>query len=255
MRSDRSVACWGAQGGGAATPPAGSFDSVSAGAGHTCGVRSNGSVACWGSNADGRATPPAGSFVSVSAGAIHTCGVRSNGSVACWGFNGNGEATPPTGSFVSVSAGRGHTCGVKSNGSVACWGSDESGQATPPAGSFDDHGNDFDTATRIAIRETVAIELETYKNRDMLVFRARPGTEYVFTLSFQWYEVRSYPAVITMDIHDTGGRVLARLGDYDFSLMGSRNKIRWQAATGGDYYIVLGNENANGGFVLTVTAR
>ena len=62
------------------------------------------------------------SFDSVSAGSHHTCGVRSNGSVACWGWNESGQATPPAGSFVSVSAGGGHTCGVRSDGSVACWG-------------------------------------------------------------------------------------------------------------------------------------
>ena len=144
---------------------------------------------------------------------------------------------------------------MRSDGSVACWGSNEYGQATPPAGSFDDHGNDFDTATRIAIGDAVVIELEDPVDRDVLVFRARSGTEYVFTLSFQSYQVMSDPAVVTMALHDVGGRVLARLGDYDFSLMGRRNKTRWQAATGGDYYIVVGNENASGVFVLTVTAR
>ena len=59
---------------------------MSAGPWHTCGVRSNGSVACWGSNQFGQATPPAGSFVSVNVEALYTCGVRSNGSVACWGL-------------------------------------------------------------------------------------------------------------------------------------------------------------------------
>ena len=29
----------------------------------------------------------------------------------------------------------------------------------------------------------------------------------------------------------------------------------WQAATGGDYYIVVGNEDALGVFALTVTVR
>ena len=101
MRSDGSVACWGDD--------------------------------YWFSDYYGRATPPAGSFVSVSAGTAHTCGVRSNGSVACWGGNWDGQATPPAGSFVSVSAGLAHTCGVRSNGSVACWGWDDVGQATPPA--------------------------------------------------------------------------------------------------------------------------
>ena len=99
-------------------------------------MRSSGSVACWGYNEYGQATPPAGSFVSVSAGTFTTCGVRSDGSVACWGSDEDGQATPPAGSFVSVSAGVVHTCGVRSDGSVACWGSDEDGQATPPAGSF-----------------------------------------------------------------------------------------------------------------------
>ena len=38
---------------GYAGPPAGEFAPVSAGWGHTCGVRSNGSVACWGRQARG----------------------------------------------------------------------------------------------------------------------------------------------------------------------------------------------------------
>ena len=136
VRSDGSVACWGSDRFGQATPPAGSFDSVSAGWQHTCGVRSDGSVVCWGSDRFGQATPPAGSFDSVSAGSGHTCGVRSDGSVACWGLDNDGRATPPAGSFVSVSAGPGHACGVRNDGSVACWGLDNDGRATPPAGSF-----------------------------------------------------------------------------------------------------------------------
>ena len=80
-------------------------------------MRSNGSVACWGRDDDGQATPPAGPFVSVNAGPWHTCGVRSNGSVACWGSNQFGQSTPPAGSAVSVSAGALHNCGVRSNGS------------------------------------------------------------------------------------------------------------------------------------------
>ena len=95
------------------------------------------------------------------------------------------------GSFVSVTAGDRHSCGLRSDGSVACWGSDEDGRATPPAGSFDsvsalvnpmdDHGNDFESATRIAIGEAVAVELEDLDDRDVLAFRARPDTEYVLT--------------------------------------------------------------------------
>ena len=94
-----------------------SFASASAGYDHTCGVRDNGSVACWGDDEDGQATPPEGRFASVSAGSNHTCGVRQDGSVACWGqyyaslFSEIGRPLPigqvtPDGRFASVSTGR-----------------------------------------------------------------------------------------------------------------------------------------------------
>ena len=136
VKTDGSVACWGADDYGEATPPGGSFSSVSTGSRHTCGVKTGGSVACWGNDDYGRATPPSGSFSSVNAGGRHTCGVRTDDSVACWGADEYGEATPLGGSFSSVSAGALHTCGVRTGGSVACWGRDHYGQATPPSGSF-----------------------------------------------------------------------------------------------------------------------
>jgi alpha-tubulin suppressor-like RCC1 family protein len=58
---------------------------VSAGYEHTCGVRTDGSLACWGGNYAGQATPPAGAFAQVSAGGGHTCGIRTDGREACWG--------------------------------------------------------------------------------------------------------------------------------------------------------------------------
>ena len=119
----------------------------------------------------------------------------------------------------------------------------------------DDHGDDLESATRIAIGEDVRTVLHDYDDRDVLVFRARPGTEYVLTLNYQTGERRGAAAGTTMALHEAGGRVLARLSDYDFSSNRSRNKIMWQAATGGDYYIVVGNEDAFGVFALTVTVR
>ena len=103
-------------------------------------MRRDGSVECWGDDdALCKANPPTGEFTSVSAGWGHTCGVRSDGSVECWGDDDAlCKANPPTGEFTSVSAGWGHTCGVRSDGSVECWGSNEDlggneiGQATPP---------------------------------------------------------------------------------------------------------------------------
>ena len=101
---------------------AGGFTQVSAGYLHTCGVRTDGTLACWGSNSDGQATPPDGTFSQVSAGGFHTCGVRTDGTLACWGGNSDGQATPPDGTFSQVSAGRFHTCGVRTDGTLACWG-------------------------------------------------------------------------------------------------------------------------------------
>ena len=117
----------------------------------------------------------------------------------------------------------------------------------------DDHGNDFESATRIAIEERVAIALEDRDDKDVLVFLIEPGTEYVFTLDWETYNLWDDPTGTIMALYDAGGRVLARLRDYDFSPNRSRNEIMWQAMTGGDYYIVVGNEDVVGDFELTVT--
>ena len=61
------------------------FQQVSAGVDHTCGVRADGTLACWGRNDYGEATPPSGAFQEVSAGYAHTCGVRADGTLVCWG--------------------------------------------------------------------------------------------------------------------------------------------------------------------------
>jgi alpha-tubulin suppressor-like RCC1 family protein len=58
-------------------------------------VRTDLTIACWGDNSSGEATPPAGTFASVSAGYNFACGVRTNGTIACWGENLAGNATPP----------------------------------------------------------------------------------------------------------------------------------------------------------------
>jgi hypothetical protein len=143
VRTDGSVACWGDDSYGKATPPAGTFTQVSAAYHHTCGVRTDGTLACWGGDSYGKATPPAGTFTQVSAGTEHTCGVGTDGTLACWGSNYDitgtvwvGQATPPTGTFGQVSAGAWHTCGVRTDGTLACWGRDDYWQATPPAGTF-----------------------------------------------------------------------------------------------------------------------
>jgi hypothetical protein len=135
VRSDGTLACWGDNTGGEASPPAGTFTSVSAGVSVACGLRTDGTIACWGDNTDGEASPPAGSYASVSVGANYACGIQAAGTIACWGDNTYGEASPPSGVFTSISAGYSFACGVRANGTVACWGNSGS-IASPPSGSF-----------------------------------------------------------------------------------------------------------------------
>ncbi len=150
MKTDGTVACWGRNDYGQATPPAGTFTQVSAGGLHTCGVRTDGTIVCWGWNIYGQTAAPAGTFSEVSAGLWHTCGVKTDGTVACAVMescditcgrplrekNDFGQATPPSGTFTQISAGSLHTCGVKTDGTLACWGKNDSGESTPPTGTF-----------------------------------------------------------------------------------------------------------------------
>jgi alpha-tubulin suppressor-like RCC1 family protein len=136
LGTDGTLACWGDDTYDQASPPAGTFTAVSAGWYYGCGLRTDGTLACWGDNAYFQASPPAGAFTGVSAGFLHSCGVRADGTVACWGRNVEGQASPPSGTFTAVSAGTNHSCGVRTDGNLACWGENTSGEASPPTGTF-----------------------------------------------------------------------------------------------------------------------
>ncbi|MDQ1295004.1 MAG: hypothetical protein QG608_2889 [Actinomycetota bacterium] len=98
----------------------------------------------------------------VSAGTGHTCGVRRDRSLWCWGDNSHGQLGDGThdtalapvpvqagGLWKAVSVGRAHTCALRSEGSVWCWGGDESGQlgleSSSPAGAPASTGTDGPT--------------------------------------------------------------------------------------------------------------
>ena len=122
----------------------------------------------------------------------------------------------------------------------------------------DDHGNDFESATRIAIREAVAIELENHDDEDVLVFRARRGTEYVITLNWEDYSFResSYTTYPLLAVYDTDGTEHTGLMGYDlYRLSVPSIDLQWQAVTGGDYYIIVGDGNTDGTAALIVTER
>jgi len=147
---------------GQASPPAGAFTQVSAGAqvtggySHTCGVKSDGTLACWGWNGHGQTNAPAGIFTQVSAGLYHTCGLKSDSTLACWGWNEYGQASPPAGAFIQVNAGNVHTCGLRSDGTLACWGANFVGESTPPAGAFTQVSAGYDHSCGVKTDGTLA---------------------------------------------------------------------------------------------------
>jgi alpha-tubulin suppressor-like RCC1 family protein len=80
-------------------------------------------------------------FQSVSAGFTHSCGVTTPGDAYCWGWNLRGQLGDGTNTdsnvpvevsggltFQSVSAGGAHSCGVTPAGDAYCWGRNFAGQ-------------------------------------------------------------------------------------------------------------------------------
>ena len=132
------------------------FDSVSAGMLHNCGLTRDGHAYCWGQNGNGQLgtgaegvfktvpVPVAGglTFTSISAGGNHTCAISTDGNTYCWGVNQFGELGDGTNTnrssptlvsgglgFESVSVGGLHTCArTKDLGIVYCWGNNGQGQ-------------------------------------------------------------------------------------------------------------------------------
>ncbi len=131
------------------------FQLVSLGHEHACGLTTSGAAYCWGGNGNGQlgngdresSTTPVAvsgglSFASLSIGFAHTCGVTGSGTAYCWGgINGNGEhgngtttaSTVPVAvsgglTFASVSAGDLYTCGLTTGGEAYCWGDNGNGK-------------------------------------------------------------------------------------------------------------------------------
>lgn len=116
--------CWGwdSMGQVTTTPNDEVFQSLVAGAKHSCGLRADHTVGCWGS---GPITPPVNErFSALASGFWHVCGIREReGTVVCWGNEAYGKTSPPAGErFVALTASSAHSCGLLENRSAVCWG-------------------------------------------------------------------------------------------------------------------------------------
>ncbi|HEY3011153.1 MAG TPA: Ig-like domain-containing protein [Gemmatimonadales bacterium] len=144
------------------------FEQITGGGSHTCGLTVDGTAYCWGSNTSGQLgnnsttqsqvpVPVATElhFDALDAGANHTCGVTSGGASYCWGLNDRGQLGDGTTTNrtvpVAVSGGLafevltaggfniGHTCGVVTGGAAYCWGDNEQGQLGMGSADVDPH--------------------------------------------------------------------------------------------------------------------
>lgn len=130
-----------------------SFQSISSGVAHSCGVARGGAIYCWGDERFGQlgdATTVSRnapvrvasslSFAQVRAGRDHSCAMTDSAMLACWGRNDRGQlgdgstvgrSTPVLVAglrVASVAVGWNHTCAIDTAGAVHCWGSNSNGQ-------------------------------------------------------------------------------------------------------------------------------
>jgi hypothetical protein len=92
---------------------------VSADSADTCAIRTDGTLTCWGFDGEGRLSPPAGAYVSVDA--FGQCAIRTDRTLACWGTGGS-EPAPPPGTYVAVSGAWSGPCAIRTDGTLTCWG-------------------------------------------------------------------------------------------------------------------------------------
>lgn len=136
IRPQGSIVCWGDNSEGQLQAPTGSFVTITAGSAHSCGLRVDGAIQCWGRADAGQVDAPDERFSTVTAGFAHSCGLTVGGAVRCWGDSRYGQADAPIGRFIAVGAGQAHSCGVRVGGTVECWGDNRYGQADAPRGRF-----------------------------------------------------------------------------------------------------------------------
>ena len=130
LTASQTVACWGDNAAGQATPPSGKFTSVSAGSNSACGIRTDATVACWGDNTYNQAVAPPGQFHQVSVGDGFACGLRVTSTISCWGLDNFSHA----GLYAAISSGSNYLCAIRYDRHAVCWGATALVSSTTPAG-------------------------------------------------------------------------------------------------------------------------
>jgi alpha-tubulin suppressor-like RCC1 family protein len=139
------------------------FDKLSIGSEHTCGITTAGTAYCWGGNRRWQlgtntteacmfgtscssspiAVTGGVQFADIAAGSHFTCGIDTSGQLFCWGDiapqDGFVDSTlVPMGtglSFTSLTAGGYHVCGIAGDNVAYCWGTNWDGRVG--VGNFD----------------------------------------------------------------------------------------------------------------------
>ena len=135
-----SVAGWGNNNAGQATPPSAltGLVAIAAGFQHGLGLKSDGTVVGWGNNSNGQTNVPASvtHAVAIAAGGFHSLALKSNGTVIGWGNNLYGQTNSPASltNAIAIAAGYYHSLALKSDGTVIAWGDNSGGQTNLPPG-------------------------------------------------------------------------------------------------------------------------
>ena len=105
-------------------------DAITAGFGHTVGLKSDGTVVAVGDNEDGQCDVADWADVAaIAAGYYHTVGLKSDGTVVAVGRKDSGQCDVSGWTdIVAISAGGHHTVGLKSDGTVIATGWTPKGQ-------------------------------------------------------------------------------------------------------------------------------
>ena len=136
LKTDATITCWGNNASGQADAPSGTFNAVTAGSWHSCGLKTDATITCWGNNRYGEADAPGGTFSAVTGSWLHTCGLKTDATITCWGDNRSGQADAPSGTYQAVTAGEWHSCGLKTDATITCWGNNGYGRTDAPGGTF-----------------------------------------------------------------------------------------------------------------------